>query len=284
MIICYWSRVAAWLVDDSGNHLLAAGVVGGVGVILTLWRSSIAEKQANAAAEQAKTANRQAENTEKQIAIAVKSQYSERFAKAVEQVADIRLAVRMGGIASLDALSRETAEEYIRVWRYLGDFLRYPPELAGWVVVEHSYPSLDGWATAPAKDSDGSRVGSGEPVFMVLGAPVKDNAGSEEQEVGGKKQTPIGHRPDIVAITTMICNRTKEQLGWEEEKGFRLPLSRARLEKANLAGASLIGANLKKADLKGAILSWANLRKACPSFPGCPEPAWLGCFCTATGG
>ena len=212
-IIYYWSCLAGLLADKdggSGNYRLVTVLAGTFAFVLATWRSVVANKQANAAAQQVTTA--------------VKGQYSDRFAKAVDQVASGQLAVRLGGIASLDALSCETAEEYIRVWNYLGDFLRYPPDMDPW-------PSIK---------------------------PLKMPNERGPQEIKGKP--PASQRPDIGAIAAMMRNRRGLQIDVGLE--FILPFSYVNLQWASLVGASLVSANLLEADMRHAFLLHANLERA----------------------
>ena len=214
-IILSWG----WLIEQfgrggDGTFRLVTVMAGLFAFLLAGWRTVIAERQAKAATDQAAS-------TYEQIKIVQKGQYSERFVKAVEQVANDRLAVRLGGLESLRALSDEDGKEYGRVWNYLGNFLRHPPGLRDW----------------PPK---GDLPKTGE-------------------------ETPIGQRPDIVTIVTMINERDSEQM--EKKGGFRLPLNGAKLQgadlrKANLEKAELQGAHLQEAHLQEANLQEANLQKA----------------------
>ena len=241
--------------DDRLGILLkvAGGGLAIIGIVIAAWRSVIAGRQAKAMTESAQamteqakamtesaqamteqaktaaeTAQKQANTATEQVKIAQKGQYSDRFIKAVEQVADHRLAVRLGGLASLRALSDEETKEYIRVWHYLGDFLRYPPDLSDW---------------PPAKDA---------------------------QEAEEKEPTPIGKRPDIAAIVTMISERDPEHL--KKQGDFLLPLSKAnlvgaeifrgKLQRVDLSEACLQQAELEGTDLRGVNLRWAKLQKA----------------------
>ena len=110
IVISNWQHFADKLGGAMDGTFRLILVLAGLAVfVLVLWRSVIAQKQALSA---------------------IQSQYSDRFARAVEQMVDDRLAIRLGGLALFRALL--TTHEYILVWNYLGNFLRYPISLRDW--------------------------------------------------------------------------------------------------------------------------------------------------------
>ena len=124
--VVYWD----WLQGGSGNGSNAADVrnialvVGGiVAILLALWRSLVAERQARAAQEQVRAAQEQSE-TAKRVYV------NERYRQAASMLGDRELPVRLGGIFVLERLAEDhTVEFRPGVVKLLVEFLRAPPTL-----------------------------------------------------------------------------------------------------------------------------------------------------------
>ena len=89
-------------------------VIGGVvAILLTVWRSRVAERQAGAAQRQADTAQQNLLN--------------ERYQRGAEMLGSDLLAVRLGGIYGLQRLAEEHPGQYhIQIMELLCAFVRYP--------------------------------------------------------------------------------------------------------------------------------------------------------------
>ena len=89
-------------------------VIGGVlAAFLAIWRSRVAERQANAAHRQVRTAH--------------ESLLNERYKQGAEMLGNDVLAVRLGGIYALESLATEHADRYhLPVTRLLSAFVRHP--------------------------------------------------------------------------------------------------------------------------------------------------------------
>ena len=105
-------------------------VIGGViAVMLAVWRSRVAERQANAAQRQAETADR--------------SLLNDGYQKAAEMLGSSVLAVRLGGIYALQGLAeRYPAEYHVPVMKQLCSFVRHPSEVEGQPIVGSSEVQL----------------------------------------------------------------------------------------------------------------------------------------------
>ncbi|MBD1907821.1 pentapeptide repeat-containing protein [Funiculus sociatus GB2-A5] len=221
-----------------------AASLGAIGVVFNLYytgkreeafnKSAIAaNKSAEAALENAKAANKSAEAALENAKAAQDKQITERFTKAVEQLASQEIAVRLGGIYALERIAKDSDKDHWTIMEVLTAFVREPPPLK--VPLEEEKPLLE------------------LPPHIQK---IKDD------------KPPKKLRIDIQAALTVIGRRNCKN----EEENQRLDLhntdirgadlSGANLKKANLNAAILEGAILVKADLEEAYLMGANLKKA----------------------
>ena len=113
-----------WLIaDESGSTtirnfgLLVGGIVA---IVLAVWRSRVAERQAAAA-------QRQAEIALKQAATAERGLLNERYQKGAEMLGSDVLAARLGGIYALNRLAQEHPEQYhLQIMDLFCAFVRHP--------------------------------------------------------------------------------------------------------------------------------------------------------------
>jgi uncharacterized protein YjbI with pentapeptide repeats len=214
-----------------------AAILGGIGVVFNLYytgkreeafnKSAIAaNKSADAALENAKAALKNAE-------AAQDKQITERFTKAVEQLASPEIAARLGGIYALERIAKDSEKDHWTIMEVLTAFVREPPPLK-----------------APLEEKK-----------LLLELPTHIQKSKDDKQ-------PQKLRIDIQAALTVIGRRNCKN----EEENQRLDLhntdirgadlSGANLKKANLNAAILEGAILVKADLEEAYLMRANLKKA----------------------
>jgi uncharacterized protein YjbI with pentapeptide repeats len=178
---------------------------------------------------------------------------TESFSKAVEQLSSDKIEARLGGIYTLEQISKESANDYWTVIETLTAFVR---ERARW------------------KESD--------TVLMGSMARFYENA-EERRENDKERSLPT----DIAAVLTVINRRAKSNRKREVRMGWRLDLRNtdlrgaylqmahlegafltgthlqdAWLVGAHLQGAWLLGAHLQNADLMDAFLEGANLQGA----------------------
>ena len=103
-----------WLKSNADTIRVIALMVGGaIAVILTLWRSMIAERQADTTQRQSETA---------QLGL-----LNERYQKGAEMLGSEVLPVRLGGIYALRGLAEEYPHEYhLQIMHLLCAFVRNP--------------------------------------------------------------------------------------------------------------------------------------------------------------
>ena len=159
---------------------------------------------------------------------------TDRFAKAVEQLGNSDISVRIGGIYSLERIAKDSPRDYEAIMEILTAFVRGKSRL----------PKV----TAKEKT----------PVVP----PVTTDVQSVLTVIGRRKVTQDSQ---TVNIDLSFSNLSRASLSEANLSGARLDganLSGARLDGANLSGARLDGANLSVARLDRANLSDARLDRA----------------------
>ena len=148
-----------WIINDSWTWLGALSdnqesksttlrnlgllVGAAIAIGLAVWRSKIAERQADAAQRQAEITQSQVEIAQSQIEIArsqaqtaQQSLLNERYQTATDMIGSSILAVRLGGIYALQGLAEQNPEQYhVPVMQLLCSFVRHPTEVEGQPVV-----------------------------------------------------------------------------------------------------------------------------------------------------
>jgi uncharacterized protein YjbI with pentapeptide repeats len=195
-------------------------VVAGIGAALLI----------GAALQQAATARRR---HKEQTDADRQGRITESFAKAVEQLGSDKLEVRLGGIYSLERISKESPDDYWTVMENLTAFVR-----------EHSRRNE---AERTAQDLEG------EPPATDITAALSVLTRRSER---GR---------ELERVNNWCLNLTGAILKQARLRGAHLEgadLSHAHLERAYLPGARLEGADLSGAHLEGALLGQAHLEKA----------------------
>ncbi len=160
-------------------------------------------------------------------------QITDRFTKAVEQLGDEDIAVRLGGLYALERIAKDSPKDHWTIMEIVSAYVREKsPKAKAAKVAEKSVQ----------KEQDG----------------LTQNKKPESDKI----------KTDIQAALTIIGRRIIKQ----DPPGWRIDLKDASLSRANLSGAYLIGAdligadlseaNLTGSDLSGANLSGANLSRA----------------------
>jgi Pentapeptide repeats (8 copies) len=167
-------------------------------------------------------------------------QITERFTRAVEQLGDKKLDIRLGGIYALERIARDSKTHYEPVIEVLTAFLR-----------EHT--------PAPALSEPPSEAPTPRADVQAAATVIGRRGREYERE---------GYRVDLRRVDLRRVALQGADL--ENAMLLQVDLSGARLEGANLKGAELTGAKLNNAffwseafpsaaTLGGASLSVANL-------------------------
>ena len=102
--------------------LITGGIVA---MLLAFWRSTVAERQADATFRQASAALLQAETAERESITTLRSFLNERYEQGCSRLGSDDLAVRLDGIDMLERLAREHPPEYhVQVVKRLSLFVR----------------------------------------------------------------------------------------------------------------------------------------------------------------
>ena len=157
--------------------------------------------------------------TEKSVSIAHERHLTERLTRAITQLGDDNMTIRLGGIYALERLAKDSDTDHGRVMDVLTAYVR---------------------ENAP----------SGEDAPQAANKPNKPNRPTTDMQailtVIGRRKTPGN-------------NRHTARLDLNHTRLVGADLRRADLNRADLTGADLTGADLLMADLTDAVLVDANL-------------------------
>jgi hypothetical protein len=204
---------------------VSVGVAGGFAAVLTWGRLELSRLEHQLAKQQ--------------HANEVSGQLTERFTRAIEQLGNENLDVRLGGIYGLERIARESAVDHGPIVEVLTTYVRehspWPPSRPG------QYP-----AEAPVESvlDLRSRAADVQAVLTVIGRRNLLHEQTEEQ-----------NRLDLSSVDMRMANLWGAHL-----EGANL--RRAHLEGAILIDAHLEGANLWDAHLEGANLGEAHVERA----------------------
>jgi hypothetical protein len=169
---------------------------------------------------------------EEQTRADLQRRITETFIKATEQLGSEKIDVRLGGIYTLERISKESPVDYWPVMETLCAFVRGRPR---------------------AKE-----LKAGSDSLLYSAAEGQDDAG--------------GCPTDIQAVLTVIGRRHEKSREHERMRGRHIDLSYANLQKSNLTfahlewafmvGVHLEGANLIHAGLENADISNGHLERA----------------------
>lgn len=169
------------------------------------------------------TAEQRARIEEQRSEVDAQRLLTERFTRAIELLGSEKLQIRLGGIYALERIAQDSLRDH-------------------WTVME----TLCAFA----------REGTREPRL------AKREGTPSDEEDKNPRTTFLPPATDIQAALTVMGRRGKERRKWEREKGKKLDLRGAHLERTDLENAHLEGAVLGGAHLAGANLADAHLERA----------------------
>jgi uncharacterized protein YjbI with pentapeptide repeats len=183
-------------------------------------------KNADAANKNAEAANRNAEAANKNAEAANQKQITERFSKAIEQLASDKPEVILGGIYTLERIARDSAPDQWTIMEVLTAFVRQ---------------------NAPVIKENESQSPEDQKKFLELRISIRACL----TVIGERKHPDLENKYiDLTEVNISGLNLA------------RFNLTGAVLTRANLTEAVLAGANLTEAVLTRANLTRANLRGA----------------------
>jgi hypothetical protein len=211
--------------------LIFGGIIGLINIVFAAKRAYAMEETAKAANESAKAANKNAEialeNTKialKNLKISEDKQITERFAKAIEQLASEKIEVRLGAIYTLERIAKDSEKDQWTIMEVLTAFVR---------------------ENAPIKKEEKSQNKK----------PLIDDFLNTQNKKETDELPKL--RLDIQACLTVIGGREHP-----DPKNKKLDLSNVNIAQANLQGANFQKANLQKANLQKANLAAVHLEEA----------------------
>jgi hypothetical protein len=208
-----------------------AAILGGIGVVFNLYYTGKREEAFN---KSAIAANKSADAALKNAEAAQDKQITERFTKAVEQLASPEIAVRLGGIYALERIAKDSEKDHWTIIEVLTAFVR---EKRPWK--EEKEPSTEITTDIQA-------------VLTVIG---RRSCEKEEEN----------QKPDLKSTDFRRTNLREAKLQKVSFLGANLQkviFNNARLQKAEFLGAELQEADLCNANLQEAWFLGANLQEA----------------------
>jgi hypothetical protein len=213
--------------------LILAGVAGAIGIYFT-WRGQWLTQRAQE--ENQKYTQEQLTNAQKELHVAREGQITERFTRAIEQLGNKSLDIRLGGIYALERTAKESEEDYWPIIEILTAYVRqHAPQQS---------------SEDDSKESTG-KVPPLNPDIQAIMTVLR----RRKHHFGNGEPEPIDlHLTNLQGANLQGANLQNANL------------DAVNLQNANLRGAILSGAaldsNLQGADLREARLVGANLRKA----------------------
>ena len=245
-------------------RIIALILGGAIAIMLALWRSSIAQRQANAAQRQSQTV---------QLGL-----LNERYQKGAEMLGSKVLSVRLGGIYALRRLAEEHPQEYhLQIMGLLCAFVRHPTEPESQIGNELR---LD---VEAAMEAIALRGKSGIELERRVEFSINLRK-AKLRWLSWERLEDVDHYGTNVCLADLSCAQLPQHanLSRMDGRGVKLldsilvgvnfyksdfiaaDLTNALLKNANLSCAILENTNLTGADLRGARgLTQAQLDKAC---------------------
>ncbi len=227
-------------------------IAGALALIFAVWRSVVAQRQAETSQRQSETAQGQSETAQQGL-------LNDRYQKGAEMLGSEVLTVRLGGIYALQRLAEEHPEQYhIQIMELFCAFVRNPAGESENRVLWH----YDGHGLAPSLREDVQAVMSAIGSRSEAGIDIEKATKSfklnlRKAALQGIQLTEANLSGALLAgadlSVAMLENAEMQDITFTGAN-----LSRAFFHSANLSGASFASANLSGASLRRADLSLAD--------------------------
>jgi hypothetical protein len=187
-------------------------------------------------------------------ALAREGQITERFTRAVEQLGDKKLDIRLGGIYALERIAQDSKTHYEPVMEVLTAFLR---ENTRWRR-EKAAEKAEETPQEPEQPREPPRpTADFQAVATVLG---RRNRSQERASYRLNLRDVDLRGGDLQEAHLASANLREDDLSAAHLS--RATLFEANLSDADLSEADLREANVREANLSGAVLREANVREA----------------------
>ncbi len=232
---CFWDELGNENESVSSTIRNVGLLFGGIiAMLLAVWRSKVAERQANTAQQRL---------------------LHERYERGAKMLGSGVLAVRLAGVYALERLAKEHPEEYhIQVIELLCAFVRHPTED---VRIEYD-PESDG-----DQDEQVRRIRADvEYAVLAIGSRSDTGIALEQRSKDVKLYLREANLSHLKVSDAKLSGAWLTKANLSGATFPRARLSEARLRRAKLSGAELRNADLTDAKLWGADLSKAILHGA----------------------
>jgi uncharacterized protein YjbI with pentapeptide repeats len=283
LFLLVWWLVPPWLYRHTGTTkdaklkaitdtrtALLAGLIG-VGALLAFWLNS-----------------RVYRITARTFELTEQGQITERYTKAIEQLGQKELAMRLGGIYALERIAKDSERDHPTVVEVLSAFVREESRRQGagrpeQGMAQEAAKEID--TAAPERNAEVRPATDVQAALTVLGR-LPQRAGISRGDLSEAHLSGVQleraelsgvqlRGADLSRAKLLLANLSGAVLQEADLSGADLllanlsgamllqaNLSGAHLERANLSGAMLIGADLSGAPLRGVNLSGADLQEA----------------------
>lgn len=235
--------------------LITGGVLAFFGLYLGYIRAVAMENSAVAANKTAEAANKNAEiayqNTQialQNVQIAEDKQITERFSKAVEQLASDKIEVRLGGIYTLDRIAKDSPKDHWTIMKVITAFVRKNAPLKE----DNKFLDVEKFIDKNLDNQEETKE------FKKLQSDIQESITIVAQR--NSKNDPKGQKLNLSNIN--ITEADLEEANFAEADLGRVNLAKANLIKSNLAKTNLVDSNLARAFLREANLAESDLVRA----------------------
>lgn len=225
--------------ENQSRAILAqilGGIAIGIGLYYTWRRITIAEEDLKI--------------TQENLKVAQESQITERFTRAIDQLGNEKIEIRLGGIYALERISMESDKDYLPIMKILAAYIR-----------EKSSVTKKNIETKEADEQNKSnRLPTDIQVILEVICKRKHSFKEKLDLQNTNLQNAQFFNGHLEEANLKGANLNRADLAGSYLEGA--DLEEANLERANLWVADLKHANLLRADLGRAYLSEANLEHA----------------------
>jgi len=224
-----------------------ATIFGGIAILGNLFyaakRAKALDASALAANATAKAALENAKAALKNAEAAQDKQITERFTKAVEQLASREITVRLGGIYALERIAKNSKDDHWTIMEVLTAFVREPPP-------------LEEKKTEGKQPQQKLRIDIQAALTVIGQRNYKNETENQKLDLHNTNLQTADLREAILK-GALLYEGNLQRANLQ-----RANLQAAVLDEANLQFAILWEANLQKAGLLVADLQWANFEEA----------------------
>ncbi|HEY9800797.1 MAG TPA: pentapeptide repeat-containing protein [Leptolyngbyaceae cyanobacterium] len=247
-----WSE----LLDKKIDYIIKIWTTGGLifGGILGAINVYFGAKRAFAMEQSAKAAYKTAEAALKNAKAAEDKQITERFSKAIEQLASEKNEVRLGAIYTLERIVEDSSKDYWTIMELITTFVR---ENTTFEKFEKIYELeedvfIDEYLESNKRLENLKKLKLFQEVLIVI-SRLNYQKPSDCRKV---------NLSNINVILSELREANFQEVNFEGAILIQSSFKKANLTAANLKGTNLRGTNLIEADLKNTNLSGADLSGA----------------------